>query len=158
MIKSRVLIATLILVGLGYSLQSLAQTGRQWKGSGGWGRGSEYNRIYDPKTVESISGEVVDVETITPRNGMSYGVHLILKTDSENISVHLGPGWFIDRQDITIEPKDKVEVTGSRITYQGKPAIIAARVKRGDELLELRDENGIPYWAGWTKKGGAYAN
>jgi hypothetical protein len=37
---------------------------------------------------------------------------------------------------------------GSRITYEGKPAIIAAEVKKGDEVLRLRDEKGIPVWAG----------
>jgi hypothetical protein len=28
----------------------------------------------------------------------------------------------------------------------GKPAIIAAQVKKGNEILKLRDENGIPVW------------
>lgn len=107
--------------------------------------------MYNPKTVETISGEVVSVDKITPMSGMSYGIHLTLKTEKETISVHLGPGWFIERQDIKIEPKDKVEITGSRITYQGKPAIIAAEVKKGDEILKLRDENGVPIWAGWRK-------
>jgi hypothetical protein len=40
-------------------------------------------------------------------------------------------------------------VKGSRIIYNGKAAIIAAEVKKGDALLKLRDENGIPAWAGW---------
>ncbi|HEX9667671.1 MAG TPA: DNA-binding protein [Thermodesulfobacteriota bacterium] len=151
MFKLRFLISILTLISLIYSFESLAQPGGKWKGSGGWGSGSGYNRMYDPKTVETILGEVVTLEKITPRDGMSYGVHLIVKTDGETISVHLGPGWFIERQDIMIEPKDKIEVTGSRITYQGKPVIIAAEVKKGDELLKLRDENGIPYWAGWRK-------
>ena len=82
---------------------------------------------------------------------MSYGVHLELKTDKETVSVHLGPGWFIENQDITIEPKDKVEIKGSRVTFDGKPAIIAAEVKKGDEVLKLRDQNGIPFWAGWRR-------
>ncbi len=75
----------------------------------------------------------------------------MLKTDKETISVHLGPGWYIEKQDINIEPKDKIEATGSRITFGGKPAIIAAEVKKGDEVLKLRDENGFPVWAGWRK-------
>jgi hypothetical protein len=83
---------------------------------------------------------------------MSYGVHLTVKTDKETISVHMGPGWFIEKQDIKIEPKDKVEVKGSRITFEGKPAIIAAEVKKGDELLKLRDENGFPSWIGWRRR------
>jgi hypothetical protein len=52
---------------------------------------------------------------------------------------------------VKIEPKDKVEVTGSRITFDGKPAIIAAEVKKGDEALKLRDDNGFPVWSGWRR-------
>jgi hypothetical protein len=91
----------------------------KWRGSGGWGwgMGSQYNRMYDPKTVGTISGEVISVDMITPMKGMSQGVHLTLKTDKEIISVHLGPWWYIENRDVRIEPKDKIEVAGSRITY-----------------------------------------
>ena len=132
---------------------SYAQPGmKKWKGSGGWGAGKEYNRMYDPKTVETISGDVISVDRITPKRGMSYGVHLVLKTDRETVSVHLGPGWYIENQDIRIEPKDKVEVKGSRITFEGKPAIIAAEIKKGDKTLRLRDGNGFPVWSGWRRR------
>jgi hypothetical protein len=83
---------------------------------------------------------------------MSSGVHLMVKTGQETISVHLGPAWYIQRQDIKIAPGDKVEITGSRITYQGKPAILAAEAKKGDEILKLRDENGLPVWSGWRRR------
>ncbi|HWP92104.1 MAG TPA: DNA-binding protein [Thermodesulfobacteriota bacterium] len=144
----------ILMIGiLGFiASEPFAQPGKGWRGSGGWGMGSQYNKMYNPKTVETISGEVVSVDKITPMKGMSYGIHLTLKTEKETISVHLGPGWFIERQDIKIEPKDKIEVTGSRITFEGKPAIIAAEVKKGDEILKLRDENGVPVWAGWRKR------
>ncbi len=132
--------------------EPFAQPGKGWRGSGGWGMGSQYNRMYNPKTVETISGEVVNVDKITPMKGMSYGIHLTLKTEKETISVHLGPDWFIERQDIKIEPKDKIEVTGSRIMFEDKPAIIAAEVKKGDGTLKLRDENGVPVWAGWRRR------
>ncbi|HXF04928.1 MAG TPA: DNA-binding protein [Blastocatellia bacterium] len=108
--------------------------------------------MYNPQTVETIAGEVISVERITPMRGMSYGVHLLVMTDKETISVHLGPGWYVENQDVKIEPKDKVEVRGSRITFQGKPAIIAAEVRKGDEVLKLRDENGFPVWSGWRRR------
>jgi hypothetical protein len=53
---------------------------------------------------------------------------------------------------VKIEPKDTIEVKGSRTTVAGKPAIIAAEVKKGDELLKLRDESGFPVWAGWRRR------
>jgi len=60
--------------------------------------------------------------------------------------------WHVENQDIKIEAGDRIEVKGSRITYAGKPAIIAAEVKKGDEILTLRDENGFPVWAGWRRR------
>ena len=132
--------------------ESFAQPMMKWRGSGGWGMGSHYGRMYDPKTVETISGVVEKIEKITPMKGMSYGVHVLVKTEKETIDIHLGPGWYIENQDVKIMQGDKVEVTGSRITFQDKPAIIAAEVKKGDEILKLRDGNGSPAWAGWRRR------
>lgn len=125
--------------------------GKGWTGSGNWGMGTPYQRMYNPTTVETISGTVESVDKITPMRGMYYGIHLQLKTDKETISVHLGPGWYIERLDTKIEKGDNVQVKGSRVTMMGKPAIIAAEVKKGDSVLKLRDENGFPAWAGWRR-------
>jgi len=136
------------------SSDSFAQRGpgMMWRGSGGWGPGTQYNRMYDPKTVETISGEITVVDRITPAKGMSGGVHMNVKTDKETISVHLGPGFYIENQDVKLQAKDKVEVKGSRITFDGKPAIIAAEVKKGEEVLKLRDDAGFPVWIGWRRR------
>jgi hypothetical protein len=136
------------------SISSYAQRGpgMMWRGSGGWGPGTQYNRMYDPKAMETISGEVISVDRITPAKGMSGGVHMNVKTDKETISVHLGPSWFLENQDVKIAAKDKVEVKGSRISFGGKPAIIAAEVKKGDEVLKLRDDAGFPVWSGWRRR------
>jgi len=148
----RVLIAAIAMVSLFFAAEALAQRGGGWKGSGGWGMGGKYCRMYDPKTVETINGEVLSVTRVTPMKGMSKGVHLLVKTDKESISVHLGPTWFIDSQDVKIERQDRVEVKGSRITFDGKPVIIAAEVTKGDQVLKLRDENGVPVWSGWRRR------
>ena len=146
-----------VLVSLAMSLASwsaFAQRGpgMMWRGSGGWGPGTQYNRMYDSKTVETISGEITVVDRITPLKGMSGGVHMSVKTDKETISVHLGPSFYIENQDVKLQAKDKVEVKGSRITFGGKPAIIAAEVKKGDEVLKLRDDAGFPVWIGWRRR------
>jgi hypothetical protein len=142
------LVVALSLI-LAYSVAFAAWGG--WRGSGGWGMGSQYNRMYNPATVETVSGTVESVDKVTPMKGMNYGIHLTVKTDKETIAIHLGPGWFIERLDTKIEKGDKIEVKGSRVTIAGKPAIIAAEVKKGDHILVLRDSTGIPAWAGWRK-------
>lgn len=102
--------------------------------------------MYDPETVQTINGEVTGISPIRPRQGMPEGVHMTVETDQETIAVHLGPSWYLERQDLKVAPKDKVEVKGSKISLDGKPAIIAAEVRRGDKVLMLRDDTGFPVW------------
>ena len=40
---------------------------------------------------------------------------------------------------------------GARVVVDGKPALIAAEVKKGDALLKLRDAGGVPAWSGWRR-------
>jgi hypothetical protein len=139
------------LLVTGSFAQRGSQKGLMWSGSGGWGSGSAYQRLYNPATVETITGTIESIDKITPTKGMSYGIHIIVKTKKESITVHLGPAWYIEKLDTKLEKGDKVEVTGSRITFSGKPAIIPTEVKKGDNVLVLRDKNGFPAWAGWRK-------
>ena len=150
--KMSIFLAVISICSIFLTSDAFAKGGMKWRGSGGWGMGSQYNKMYDPKTVETISGEVVSVDKITPIKGMHYGIHLMVKTEKETISVHLGPGWYTENQDFEINPKDMIEVKGSRVTFEGKPAIIAAEIKKDGEMLKLRDENGFPAWSGWRKR------
>ncbi len=130
---------------------ALAQPWQGWRGSGGWGPGTQYNRMYNPATVETISGTVTDIQAVVPYKGMYSGVQIILKTEKETIPVHLGPSWYIERLDVKIAKGDAIEVKGSRISFAGKPALLAAELKKDDQTLVLRDANGIPAWAGWRR-------
>ena len=143
--------AGIVILSVVLAADCFAQPGLKW-GSRGWRAGSPYDRMFDPKTVETVRGDVVSVDTATFMQGMSEGVHIMLRTDKETISVHLGPGWYILNQDTKIEPKDRLEVKGSRITFLGKPAMTAAEVRKGGQILKLRDETGFPVWSGWRNR------
>jgi hypothetical protein len=110
--------------------------------------------MYDPSTVESLTGAIVSISEQPSPRGMAPGIHAMVKTDKETISVHLGPSWFVNNQDIKLQKGDTVEVRGSRITYEGKPAVIAAEVKKGGATLKLREPDGTPMWAGWRRRSG----
>ncbi len=75
-------------------------------------------------------------------------MHLVVKSDEETLSVRLGPEWYMKNQGFTILLDDKVEIKGHRISDRGEAAIIATEVEKGDEILKLRDENGLPFWRG----------
>jgi hypothetical protein len=108
--------------------------------------------VYDPKTVETVKGEVASVDKVPSPRGKGHGIHLTLKTDKETIEVELGPDWYIEKQPVKIKEKDILAIKGSRVTLQGKPSIVASEVKKGDQSLKLRDENGTPAWSGGSRR------
>lgn len=67
-------------------------------------------------------------------------------TNGEMLDVHVGPEWWLDVQNFSIEPGDSLEIKGHRFTKDGTPAMIAFELKQGDKLLALRDEDGFPLW------------
>jgi hypothetical protein len=146
------MISVMIAVSLLFALSTaFAGPWKGWRGSGGWGMGSQYQGMYNPATVETLSGVVESVDKVTPLKGMYSGIHIMLKTGKETISVHLGPEWYVKRLDTKIQKGDNIEIKGSRVTFAGMPAIIASLVKKGDSTLVLRDDAGIPAWAGWRR-------
>ncbi|MGV8058769.1 MAG: DNA-binding protein [Smithellaceae bacterium] len=122
------------------------------RGSGGWGMGTPYQGIYNPATLETITGEVIGIEQTVPMRKMNKGIALVVKTGKETVTVHLGPTWYLERLDATIVKGDQVEIKGARTTLAGQPIILAAEVKKGDNILVLRDAAGVPVWAGWGRR------
>lgn len=155
------IITAAAILGLFGGAGALAQQTASPQAQGMHGMGMMHAQpAYDPGTVETVSGKVVAVERTAPKGrtmdgrmpGTRYGVHLVLKTGKETIPVHLGPAWYIENQAVKIAPKDRIEVKGSRIMFEGKPALVAAQVTKGSEVLTLRDANGVPVWIGWRRR------
>ncbi|MEQ8999122.1 MAG: hypothetical protein RID53_21690 [Coleofasciculus sp. B1-GNL1-01] len=105
------------------------------------------NRMYNPDSVETITGEVISVDRFTSNRGRSEGMRMQMRTGNETVSVHLGPAWYWQNQGMTIEPNDRIQVQGSRVNRAGNPAMIAAQVQKGNQVLRLRNENGVPVWS-----------
>jgi hypothetical protein len=147
-----VLSAVLLAIGC-LAIPSLASTDgwEGWRGSGGWGADSPYNRCYHPSRVETFSGDVSDITTTTPMPGMTEGVSLLLTMKAVSIPVHLGPAWYIEHLDAPIEVGDHVDVLGAKAVAEGLPAVLAAEVRKGERVLVLRDAAGIPVWSGWRR-------
>lgn len=126
-------------------------------GMWGWGHNSQYGGMYNINTVETIRGTVVSTNAFTPMSGMGQGMQLLVKTQDQIVPVHLGPSWYLDNQGFRVNSGDEIEVKGSQVNWAGNPVIMAAEVRQGDKVLELRNNNGIPAWSGnrnWNRQGG----
>ncbi len=130
---------------------ALANGWEGWRGSGGWGADSAYNRCYVPSRVATFSGKVTEITTTVPMPGMADGIALLLTMQTVSIPVHLGPTWYIEHLEVPIEVGDHVDIVGANAFAEGLPAVIAAEVRKGDHVLVLRDAVGIPVWTGWRR-------
>ena len=102
--------------------------------------------------VETLSGIVLAAPHPPAKGAMPERAQLTLKTEKEKLSVYLGPDWFMEKQGMKIASLDQIQVTGSRIMVQGKPALLAAEVRKGDQVLKIRNEQGQPLWRGAPKR------
>jgi len=150
----RLLGASVVVLALAFGTIAFAQPWQGGKNCGG-PEGREPGRMYDPAKAETMKGRVEAVEQIAGRRGRGQGIGLKLKTDAGTLIVHLGPQWYVEQQgNVKISAGDAVEITGVKARRRDQDVFIAAEVKRGEDVLKLRGENGIPLWAGWRQGGG----
>jgi mono/diheme cytochrome c family protein len=104
-------------------------------------------RGYNPSTETTVKGTVEEVKQLPMRGGPG-GTHVTLKTDKGVLDVHLGPSAFLAERHFEISKGDQIEVTGSKMSIDGTEALVAREVKKGSQVLTLRNANGIPLWSG----------
>jgi len=117
-----------------------------------WGQpgsksGSGPGGLYHSDTVVTLTGIVI-AKTPPSARGLPQLVYLTLRTTSGKITVFMGPDLYVDKLPIQIHNLDEIQVTGSKITWEGRPMILAAEIKKGNQVLKLRDQNGVPVWSG----------
>ncbi|HEY9863241.1 MAG TPA: hypothetical protein V6D21_03580 [Candidatus Obscuribacterales bacterium] len=116
------------------------------------GRGNPSGSMYDPSRVETVQGTITEIQTISRWNRMSQRARLLVKTNTETLELHLGPPWYLEQQNFQIQPNDSVEVTGMRVNLGGQQTLIVGEIKKGNQTLQLRDENGYPRWMGGQRQ------
>jgi hypothetical protein len=113
------------------------------------GRGSP---MYDVKTETTITGTVESIETIAGPGGRGRrglgGTHLIVKTKTDTLEVHVGPTAYLTEQKITLAKGDTLEILGSRVTIDDEPVLLARQITKGANKWTLRDASGRPLWSG----------
>jgi hypothetical protein len=105
-------------------------------------RAPRYNAAAEMK----VDGVVQEVHQYwCPING-DQGTHLMLKTDSGVLEVHVAPLRFLQGNGVSFNKGDRIEVVGSMVIYEGHDAMIARKITRGDETFAFRQPDGRPLW------------
>ena len=136
-LKSLLMALMAVTFGLAFPATALAQ---------GQGRGMGMPN-YNPQTEVTVKGTVEDVQQQQGRHGW-MGTHMLLKTDSGTMDVHVGPSDFVTKNNFSFAKGDAIEVIGSKVTIQDKEALLARQIVKEGKTLVLRNVQGIPEWSG----------
>ena len=101
---------------------------------------------YDEASQQTVRGWVVETKDFQCPVTGTVGSHITVKTETGTIEVHLAPASFMKQYDIAFTKDQNVTVVGAKITYEGKPALIAKSVTVGHETFNFRDPKGRPLW------------
>jgi hypothetical protein len=112
--------------------------------------------FYNTGTEVTITGTVDEVQQLSDTAGQTWrcprgwtGTHLMLKTDTGALAVHVGPSAYLASKNFSIAKGDKLTILGSRVQYQGSDFLIAKEITKGNEVLTLRNSAGFPLWSGF---------
>lgn len=123
--------------------------------TGAWATDSSYNKSFKTDAVTTAEGTVKSVDTFTPETGASPGLKLKIETtNKETETVQLGPQSWMDSQNIKFNEGDRITVTGSKVRHGLSKVIMASEIKKGDQTLRLRDEQGRPMWTSEMNRSG----
>ncbi len=114
-------------------------------GLAAFAQGPSRTRNYDPKTEVKMKGTVADVQQHPGKRG-GTGTHLILKTESGSLPVHVGPSSYIAKKQFSFSKGDQIEVLGSKVSLAGTETLIAREITKEGKTLVLRNAQGIPEW------------
>jgi hypothetical protein len=130
----KLLSVTIVIVGLASAVYA----------QGGMRGGGNYN----PATETTLTGTVDSVNNVPSSGRGGGGLHLILAVPTGPIEVHVGPASFVSSKNVTFTKGDGLTVVGSKVTMAGQEVVIAREIKKGDQVLTLRDTKGYPLWSG----------
>jgi hypothetical protein len=94
--------------------------------------------------VYTVDGRVLGTESTAPP-AADASVRLILQPDGQApMVVEMAPGWYLDRRGLHFSEQERLSVDGRR---EGPDSsFVARRVRQGELIVDLRDDNGQPLW------------
>lgn len=142
-----VAVASLVLVGAAAAVDC----GHCPAGHSGACMGKGECPVYDAKTTTTFQATVVGIEKEACEGCKMTHVDLVVKTTDGKMTVRLGPAWYMDKQQELFKSDDVVEIFASKVKHGDDDLFVAGTIKKGDDVLMLRDKEGFPMWSGWRR-------
>jgi hypothetical protein len=101
---------------------------------------------YDVAHQVKIQGTVEEVREVP---GDYEGTHLVVKTDQGLVLVQVAPTAFLKEMDTSYKKGDIVQVVGAKTLDATEEQVLAREITIGADTVTLRDDKGVPVWAGW---------
>jgi hypothetical protein len=101
---------------------------------------------YDVKNEVKVKGVIEEVRQVP---GQFEGTRLVVKTDSKTVLVHVAPADFLKEIETSFNKGEEVEVVGCKAPDTTEEEILAREITVGQNTTTLRDDKGVPVWAGW---------
>jgi hypothetical protein len=102
---------------------------------------------YDPAAETIVKGTVDEVRDRQCALSHGVGSHVMLKlADGKLIEAHIAPAKFVKAYDLAFNKGDQLEITGTKVNFEGVETIFAREIKRGSDTFAFRDKEGRPIW------------
>jgi len=106
------------------------------------GNRPEPKPTYNAMTEARVEGTILEVQEFYCPVTDDRGSHLVVKTTSGPVLVHVGIARTLRAHNITFSAGDRVEVLGSAFRHNKVNSLIAREIIRGNETFTLRDAKG----------------
>ncbi|GEM_PF-1003747 len=107
---------------------------------------AQLDGYYNARREVTFSGTVAG-KTKGRAPGYAQGMSILVRTGKTLRDVELGPAWYVGRQQAAIKLGDKVTVKGVPLALGKEKVFLARQIRRGRQILALRDTTGMPYWS-----------
>lgn len=106
-----------------------------------------YKAHFDPSKVETLSGEVEEVMRVKYPDNDCYLIAIIsTSTNKSRVALNLGPAWYLEEKDFTVNEGDEVQVKGSKLRVNGRNVMIVEDLTVDGKTLNIRDKEGSSLW------------
>ena len=102
---------------------------------------------YDRAAETVFKGVVEEVKDRECPISGGMGAHLMLKLgEGQILEVHLATTKFVQNYELVFSKGDEIQVTGTKVKFEDKDAILAREIKKGNDIFVFRDKDGKPVW------------